>query len=338
MNNYRSVTRINSWTQKVGRIAPCILAMTLTGCAALEQLSCAPHYEDANTPFPESKLQECLATNTYWASHPVFCLGTDRSKPPVILLHELPGLSSKTLRYAETLSADFSVYVPLLYGSPNQSSALKGAVAFHTNGEWAAQPDLEGSSRVVKWLQHVTTQIQHHHPGQTIGVIGNCLTGAIPLTLLSNHAVTAVVLAQPTLPLPFLYYTHEDKYSLGISEHELKEAMARKDVRIYFVRFETDCVSRPEKKIMLASHFGGRLIDGEILRGDYVDSQICQDRKVHSTLISEWGTHGRIGQVSQERREEIKKFLMDPLGYSVSPHLSSRTTSATTMGDTCGTQ
>ncbi|NOS81093.1 MAG: hypothetical protein HOP32_05865 [Nitrospira sp.] len=301
--------------------APFILVIALTGCAALNQIMCAPHNKSIEKPFPEGELKECIATNTYWASHPVFCIGIDRTKPPVILLHELPGLSPKTLHYAQTLSEDFSVYVPLLYGSPNQSSALKGAFAFHLNGEWSARPELDNNPRIVKWLQHVTTQVQHNHPGQTIGVIGNCMTGAIPLALLDNPAVTAAVLAQPTLPLPFLYYSHEDTYSLGISEHALKIAIARADVRIYFVRFETDCVSKPEKKTTLTVHFGSRFIDGEIHSSEYTDPQQSQCRKVHSTLIAEWCTPGLIGKASRDRREEVRKFLLNPIRYTPPPHM-----------------
>lgn len=292
-----------------------VLATLLSSCAAWDQLLCAPHNKKAEEPFPESELTTCISSDTSWANHPVFCIGTDRSNPPVILLHELPGLSPKTLQYAKTLSKDFYVYVPLLYGKPNQQSTLRGALAFHTNGEWQARPELNGSSRIVKWLQYVTTQVQLNHPTQTIGVIGNCMTGTVPLALLDNPSVTAAVLAQPTPPLPLFYYSHEDKYSLAISESELAKAVTRKDVRIYFVRFETDCVSLPEKKASLKAHFGNRLIDGEITKLEYINPLECNCQRVHSTLIGEWGSRDHIGDASENRREEIRQFLLNPANY-----------------------
>lgn len=270
-----------------GESVLCALLTLFTGCAFIDQLRCAPHNEQA-PPFLESQLTECLSADTYWASHPVFCFGSDSTKPPVILLHELPGLSSQTLHYAKSLSSDFRVYVPMLFGEPNQSSALKGSIAFRTNGEWTARTELEGNSRIIKWLQHVTTKIEEKHPGQSIGVIGNCLTGTIPLALLDNKAVNAVVLAQPSLPLPFLYYSEEDASSLNISDHVKAQVLLREDARIYYLHFETDCVSRRAKKTTLMTLFLEQFIDGEILKDEYVPQ--CQETipNVHSTLIGEY--------------------------------------------------
>ncbi|MBK9949757.1 MAG: hypothetical protein IPP12_21705 [Nitrospira sp.] len=299
---------------EMNRLAFLTSLLLLSGCATIDQLRCAPHNEKT-PPFPESQLTECLSVNTFWASHPVFCFGNDSTKPPVILLHELPGLSSETLHYAKSLSSDFSVYVPLLFGTPNQSSAWKGSVAFRANGEWIARPELGGNSRIVKWLQHVTTQVQEKHPSQSIGVIGNCLTGTILLALLDNKAVNAVVLAQPSLPLPLLYYSHEDKHSLDISSGALQTAISRTDVAVYFTRFESDCISRPEKKITLSVHFGDRLIDGEIADCEYTDLHECRPPKAHSTLIGEWGSKGLTGTVSKNRRGEVHRFLKAPYAF-----------------------
>lgn len=298
---------------EMNRFALLTFLLLLSGCAAIEQFRCAPHEVAKAHPFPESQLTECLPTNTFWANHPVFCIGSDSTKPPVILLHELPGLSSETLYYAKSLSSDFSVYVPLLFGAPNQSSAWKGSVAFRTNGEWIARPELGGNSRIVKWLQHVTTQVQEKHPGQSIGIIGNCLTGALPLALLDNRAVNAVVLAQPSLPLPTLYYSHEDKYSLDLSERALSQAIARTDVPIYFTRFESDCISRPEKKITLSAHFGDRLIDGGIANYEYTNLGETLPPRAHSTLIGAWGSTDRTWEASKNRREEVHRFLAHKL-------------------------
>lgn len=297
----------------------CALLTLLTGCAAWDQLRCAPHNETATPPYSENTLTECLSTNTFWGNHPVFCIGSDSAKPPIILLHELPGLSSKTLHYAQDLASDFSVYLPLLFGTPNQSSALKGIFALLTNGEWSARLELNGNTRIVKWLQHVTRQVQEKHPGQSIGVIGNCMTGAIPLALLDNPAVSAVVLAQPTLPLPFLYYSHEDERSLDLSEDAEARAIARKDAWIYYLRFETDCVSRPAKRITLKAlfvGFGERFIDEEIGKDEYIHRDQNKIPNVHSTLIGEHDRGGLISKVSQERRERVKQFLKNSASFS----------------------
>lgn len=306
-----------------GKAVLCALLILVTGCATIDQLRCAPHNEKA-PPFPENQLTECLSTNTFLVSHPVFCFGSDSSKPPVLLLHELPGLSSQTLHYAKSLSSDFRVYVPLLFGTPNQSSALRGSISFRTNGEWTPRSELEGNSRIVKWLQHVTTLIQERHPGQSIGIIGNCLTGAIPLALLNNTAVTAVVLAQPALPLPFLYYSDEDESSLDISDHAKSQALSRKDAWVYYLHFETDCVSKPAKKTTLQALFDERFIDGEINKDEYISHDQGKAPNVHSTLIGEYDTGGLISKASRERRNKVRQFLKDPVLFSRENRAASR--------------
>jgi hypothetical protein len=62
----------------------------------------------------------------------------------VLLLHEPTGLSPGTLAYAEELSKDFTVYVPLLFGEKGTFSLasglwaywLRGNVEFFPGGEW----------------------------------------------------------------------------------------------------------------------------------------------------------------------------------------------------------
>src|ERR1022692_869016 len=89
-----------------------------SGCALLELHQAAPHVEEGKREFDKEKWKPCFDGDPIISSglsHPVYCLGADRSKPPVVLLHELTGLSQETLDYAESLSADFTIYVPMLF-------------------------------------------------------------------------------------------------------------------------------------------------------------------------------------------------------------------------------
>lgn len=104
-----------------------------------------------------------------------------------------------------------------------------------------------GTSDVVPWLRAVVMKIEEAHPGQQIGVIGNCLTGSLPLALLGNQNIRAVVLAQPTLPLTIFDNSSEARSSLGISQDEIAQAK-QSSARIFYLRFEQDCVSKPEKR------------------------------------------------------------------------------------------
>ena len=307
-------------------LLPLIFVLT-TGCATVEQLGCVGHHEPSQQNYPLEKLQSCLGKDpikyedgSTQVQHNVYCLGSDRSKPPVILLHELTGLSAKTLEYAETLSSDFTVYVPMLFGEVNQDSMIRGMAAFLFNGEWPlGGSDLDGNTPIVKWLRHLVARIGNEHKGEHIGVIGNCLTGSLPLLLLDNEQVGGIVLAQPTYPIRFFSYNDDERSSLGISKSDLanaKKTVSEKNMQIYGVRFEKDCLSHSKKRDTLKAEFGARYIDATISESEYMTSAHCQAKdcsKAHSTLIADW--EGK-NSPSQSRREEVVEYLKNPSTFT----------------------
>jgi dienelactone hydrolase len=236
--------------------------------------------------------------------HPIYCLGNDHSKPPVLLLHELPGLSASTLEYAESLSADFTVYVPMLFGNLGESSTLGGSLAYWLNGEW--KEDEDGQTRIAVWLQAVTKMIESKQEGKPIGVIGNCLTGTLPLALLNNPNVKAVVLAQPTLPLRMFRFMDADRRSLGIPHADLKGAKEREDVKIYGVRFEHDCVSSPKKQETLQAEFGDRYINAEIKESEYLTPP--ETDAMGTMLIARSSANGMVIQSAIPRKQDVGKY------------------------------
>jgi len=84
---------------------------------------CAPHTKEEGTP--SRNWVECFDQpfSHGGITHSVFCLHDGTDKPPVLLLHELTGLSPGTLAYAEELSKDFTVYVPLLFGEGHRAAS-----------------------------------------------------------------------------------------------------------------------------------------------------------------------------------------------------------------------
>ena len=314
---------------RLGIVAPFILILQ-TGCATIEQLSCLRHVEKRQ-PYPAEELTACFSENPIAyrdkdieVSRNVYCIGSDRSKPPVILLHELTGLSAKTLEYAESLSTDFTVYVPMLFGEVNQDSVLRGTSAFLFNAEWGwplGGSDLDGNTPIVKWLRHVVAKVEKEHKGRPIGVIGNCLTGSLPLLLLPTEYVRAIVLAQPTLPIRFFRYSDDDRRSLGISKSELgkaKKIVNDKNIKIYGVRFQNDCVSQPEKSDTLTAEFGDHYINAEIPESEYMTPEHCPTGDcggAHSTLIAEW-IPGDKDSPSENRRKEVREYLKNPSTFT----------------------
>ena len=108
--------------RSLSRAIAVALLFLQAGCGAAQLGTCAPHAKEEGTP--TLNWTECFAAPFTHAgiTHSVFCLHDGTSKPPVLLLHELTGLSPGTLAYAEELSKDFTVYVPLLFGEKGKFS------------------------------------------------------------------------------------------------------------------------------------------------------------------------------------------------------------------------
>lgn len=293
-----------------------ILLISVTGCGATQLGMCAPHTNEEG--LPEKNWTECFEHpfSHTGMTHSVFCLNDGTSKPPVLLLHELTGLSNGTLAYAEELSKDFTVYVPLLFGEKGKFSLVNGLNAywfggmgqFFPGGEWGVPS--EGSAPIVNWLRGVVQKIDKRHTHQHIGIIGNCLTGPIPIALLDQKNVRAVVVAQPALPMPIWYSTKADQAALGLSAIDLAAAQ-RSTAKIYGLRFETDCMSHPEKQKTLRDTFGERYINGEIPASAYQAEG--KPIKAHSTLIGSWRKQDKAGQPSRDMRAHVRTFLLNEL-------------------------
>lgn len=284
-----------------------------TGCGATQLGTCAPHTKEEGTP--TLNWAECFEQPVSYAgiTHSVFCLNDGTSKPPVLLLHELTGLTPGTLAYAEELSKDFTVYVPLLFGEKGKFSPtsglwaywFRGVADFFPGGEWGVPA--HGSTPIVAWLRGVVLKIEERHAEQHIGVIGNCMTGPIPLALLDHAQVQAVVVAQPALPMRFWYYTDADKRSLGLSTDDLHGAR-RSTAKIYGLRFETDCMSDPAKQQTLRKEFGERFLNGEIPANEY--QREGKPTNAHSTLIGSWKKQDEAGRPSRDARARVRNFLL----------------------------
>ncbi len=309
-----------------------VLLLLQIGCGATQLGMCAPHTREEGIPV--GTWAECFEQPISHAgiTHSVFCLNDGTSKPPVLLLHELTGLTPATLAYAEELSNDFTVYVPLLFGEKGKLSLtsglwaywLRGMVDFFPGREWGVPS--QGSAPIVDWLRGVVQQIGKRHNSQYIGMIGNCITGPLPLAMLDHPQVQAVVVAQPALPMCFWYYTDKDKQSLGLSRDDLKRAK-ESTAKIYGLRFETDCISDRAKLHTLRDQFGGRFLDGEIPASAY--QRAGKPTTAHSTLIGSWKAQDQSGQPSRDARARVRSFLLTelnrlpqdrPLAHGSAPH------------------
>lgn len=275
------------------------------------------------------KLNETVVT------HEVIILRPEKGgvdPKPVLLLHELPGLTPKTLDFGNYLkSRNFTVYIPILFGKANQNSFFSGTWNYFTNGEWRSTYDISIQYRyhdqtqteeirgatvlIHQWLRALVKQIEVENPKRSIGVIGMCLTGAVPLALLDNPHITRVVLAQPTLPVMF-WGTEHDKRALALSdvEHEIARKRGKTGVvGVLGIRFRDDLISKSEKfesvEEIFHKNFQLReMTDYRYRVNDTSDEMVRIRPTAHSTLVGEW-IKGHANHPSNTMREEVVEFL-----------------------------
>ena len=149
----------------------------------------------------------------------------------------------------------YTVYVPLLFGKPGDgNSFLRDTVlrVFFRTPCWGPRFACASKSSlgtIAAWVAALSLHINSLQGGAGLAVMGNCLTGSLPLALMADASVRpalrCAVLSQPALPLgpwPFPKpLTLAAKTSLGVSESDLRKA-ALSGVPVLAFRFIDDPV------------------------------------------------------------------------------------------------
>jgi dienelactone hydrolase len=138
-------------------------------------------------------------------TRPVYRRG---SGPAVIVIHEMPGLHPLVVRFADRVAeAGMTVLCPSLFGDPGREvstgyalrSMFSGICIRREFSVWAA----DRSSPIVDWLRALAAQAHRECGGKGVGAVGMCFTGGFALAMMTEPAVVAPVLSQPSLPLVF---------------------------------------------------------------------------------------------------------------------------------------
>lgn len=198
------------------------------------------------------------------STHPVYFQGEG---PAVILLHELSGMIPECVELARRISrAGFTVFLPLLFGQPNQPLSIPQTLSFAVqiciSKEFYCFAKRQ-SSPITDWLRALCREAKRRCDGKGVGVIGMCLTGGFVFSLMADDAVLAPVASQPSLPFPI---TTEHKQALGISDEELDQIKAKltPGVNLLAVRFSEDGTCPAERFVRLRREFGDKVETIEI--------------------------------------------------------------------------
>jgi dienelactone hydrolase len=211
---------------------------------------------------------------------------------PVLVLHEYDHLSIACLNFAIRLSrAGFSVYDPLLFGKADGKTGLGTTLSttaeLACNGQWHALFAEHQSQPITKSLGELCDTISSWHHRRGIAVIGMCLTGALPITLMQRPCVVAPVIAQPSIPL--FAITPEGKRAFGVSKEDLDAAVKRakeEHLRVFGTRYEEDTISPKERLEAIAAAFGKEYFCDHTIRAtDYLrEPKWDLTAKAHATL------------------------------------------------------
>ena len=173
-------------------------------------------------------------------TRPVYRLG---SGPAVIVIHEMPGLHPLVLDFARDVAAEgMTVFCPSLFGEPGRpvspayaiGTILKTLCVRREFNAWAGGR----SSPIVDWLRALARSAHVECGGKGVGAVGMCFTGGFALAMMTDPAVVAPVMSQPSLPL-----NRRNAAALDVSPAELaviKARMAAEDLSLLALRFAGD--------------------------------------------------------------------------------------------------
>jgi dienelactone hydrolase len=194
------------------------------------------------------------------------------SGPAVIVIHEMPGLHPLVLRFATRVAAaGMTVFCPHLFGDAGKEirplsslgTMLRGICIRREFAAWAT----DRSSPIVEWLRALARQAHAECGGRGVGAVGMCFTGNFALAMMTEPAVVAPVLSQPSLPLPMGPGAKKRGAAIGVSPAELKCARQRledEDLTMLGLRFEGDSYVPPERFEALRAALGPRFESVEL--------------------------------------------------------------------------
>lgn len=230
--------------------------------------------------------------------------------PAVIIIHEMPGLHPLVVRFADRVAAaGMTVFLPSLFGEPGRPLTIGYAVAsmvktlcvrreFHA---WAT----DESSPFVDWLRALARKAHAECGGRGVGAIGMCFTGNFALAMMTEPAVVAPVLAQPSLPIG---PGAARKAAMGVSPEEVacaKRRFADEDLSMIGLRFYGDPLVPDARFATFKATFGDRF---EAIELDPKDAQLAHGMAPHSPLTVNLRDNDPEGPTKKAERRVIEFF------------------------------
>ena len=238
---------------------------------------CATHSCQTKIPLPaRERFTEFHVQGPGGHCYPIY--RTPRNGPPVLVLHELNGLSAPPLDFSLELgSKQWTVYAPALYGEYGDSRPVSALRELKRDPRWKVS-DPDDSGPILDDVAALIGWISRQHRGQRVIVMGNCLTGGFPLAFLERRDVKAAILCQPAMPLP---------EGLWQTLFKTQPAAAKRALALPVDRVQRSLVAmrRDRSKVLLGFH--------------YLEDPIAPIEKFHTLhhLLSQHSLAGRFTPV-----------------------------------------
>ena len=194
-------------------------------------------------------------------TRPVFRRGAG---PAVIIIHEMPGLHPQVIRFADRVAAaGMTVFLPSLFGDPGRpvtpaysvGTMLKAICVRREFDVWST----DRSSPIVDWLRALAAKVHGECGGKGVGAVGMCFTGNFALAMMTEPAVVAPVLSQPSMPIPA--GSSARSAGMGVTPGEIACAKRRffdEDLSMIGLRFHGDPFVPDARFDTFKAEFGDR--------------------------------------------------------------------------------
>ncbi|HEX4301906.1 MAG TPA: dienelactone hydrolase family protein [Rhizomicrobium sp.] len=193
-------------------------------------------------------------------TRPVWRRGTG---PAVIVIHEMPGLHPLVVRFADHIvEAGMTAFLPSLFGTPGKTATpgyamreiFKAMCIRREFDVWSSNR----SSPIVDWLRALARKAHGECGGKGVGAVGMCFTGNFALAMMTEPAVVAPVLSQPSLPFAL---GAARRAGMGLSPEEVSCAKSRfekENLSVIGLRFPSDKLVPDERFATFKKTFGDK--------------------------------------------------------------------------------
>ena len=170
------------------------------------------------------------------AAHP---LGRTGSGPGVVVVHEMPGLTTGVIRFGEELvAAGYTVLLPHLFG-PVAREFSNLDVARTMPSICVSREFTKLARGVAGWLRSLARSLHEELGGPGVGALGMCFTGGFALAMMVDDSTVAPVLCQPSAPFVGLPGRAAD-LNLSPADAEVVRRRAQEGCAVLGIRYASD--------------------------------------------------------------------------------------------------